>query len=209
MIGERFGRLTVMRESEPYVSPGGRVRPRWLCLCDCGIEKVIVVGSLKSGLTKSCGCLVKENTVKRNTTHGNTSHHLWSVYKGMIQRCTNEKSPNFKYYGGRGITVDPEWVQSFESFVDHIGNRPTLEHSIDRIKNESGYEPGNVRWATKSQQVWNRGLDSRNKTGMSGVFYREDRNKYEVYLSNEYIGSYDTIEKAKLIRSEHEQSILR
>jgi hypothetical protein len=71
----------------------------------------------------------------------------------MIIRCTNPKHPNWKNYGGRGISVCDEWRHSFKAFLAHIGPRPSSEHSLDRYPNNDGnYEPGNVRWATRSQQ---------------------------------------------------------
>ena len=70
----------------------------------------------------------------------------------MIQRCTNPKDAGYDLYGGRGINVHPEWKNSFTAFLDHVGRRPTRAHSLDRIDNERGYEPGNVRWATAAEQ---------------------------------------------------------
>lgn len=74
----------------------------------------------------------------------------------MIQRCYNRRLPNFDDYGGRGITVCREWLDSFEAFFSHVGPRPTDRHSLDRIQNDKGYEPGNVQWATRTTQSRNR-----------------------------------------------------
>jgi hypothetical protein len=74
----------------------------------------------------------------------------------MIQRCTNPKFKQFKDYGGRGISLYPEWQVSFQRFIDHIGPRPSKHHSVDRIDNSKGYEPGNVRWATSKEQTVNK-----------------------------------------------------
>jgi hypothetical protein len=80
--------------------------------------------------------------------------HILSI---MIQRCHNERHPKFHLYGGRGIAVDPAWRAKggFALFFQHIGPRPTPKHSVDRIKNDRGYEPGNVRWATQAEQMAN------------------------------------------------------
>lgn len=75
------------------------------------------------------------------------------AWKAMIQRCTNPKSEKWPLYGGRGISVCPEWRHSYKAFLEHIGPRPSAQHSVDRYPNNDGnYEPGNVRWATRSQQ---------------------------------------------------------
>jgi len=85
------------------------------------------------------------------------AHPGYSCWVGMIQRCTNPKQPNWARYGGRGITVCAEWVASYEAFMEHIGPRPGPDSSIDRIDNDGNYEPGNVRWATRSEQQRNKG----------------------------------------------------
>ncbi len=79
------------------------------------------------------------------------TYHSWS---GMIQRCTNPNSPTWRHYGGRGITVCGRWL-TFDAFLTDMGTRPDgLE--LDRIDNDGNYEPGNCRWATRSEQLLNR-----------------------------------------------------
>jgi hypothetical protein len=89
----------------------------------------------------------------------------------MKNRCLSQKSGSWKLYGGRGISVYSEWVKSFDSFYDYIGARPSKECSLDRIDNNGNYEPGNVRWATRSTQGINRRKPI-NKSGVTGVYYR-------------------------------------
>lgn len=74
----------------------------------------------------------------------------------MIERCTNPKMPNFERYGARGIEVCEKWRKSFIAFFSDVGERPSAKHSIDRIDNAKGYVPGNVRWATITQQARNK-----------------------------------------------------
>lgn len=84
--------------------------------------------------------------------------HIVDILKGAKSRCENPNVPNYRHYGGRGIRFSPEWrgVTGARRFLEHIGPRPSREHTLDRIDNERGYEPGNVRWATRSQQNLNR-----------------------------------------------------
>lgn len=80
----------------------------------------------------------------------------YEAWKNMIRRCSDPRVRGWPNYGGRGIAVCAEWRQSFAAFLAHIGPRPTNQHSLDRIKNDGNYEPGNVRWATQAEQVCNR-----------------------------------------------------
>jgi len=143
LIGERFGLLLVVRE----VSRERRGRMLH-CACDCGNSRIIPASRLRIG-AKSCGCLRK--------THGEAhSTPEYISWQGMIQRCHNPNSSSYSLYGERGISVCDEWRSSFKSFLDHVGRKPSRQHSLDRIDNSHGYEPGNVRWATPSQQQRNK-----------------------------------------------------
>lgn len=82
-----------------------------------------------------------------------TEYNIWT---GIKQRCLNPKTESFRFYGARGITVCDEWRDSFDAFYLHIGPRPSLDHSVDRIDNDGNYQPGNVRWATPDIQMGNR-----------------------------------------------------
>ena len=148
MPGQRFGRLLVLRRG----AKNSRGCATWLCVCDCGSERLAETNGLKSGCIKSCGCLRREQLIKRNTKHGDCNSPEHRSWMGMIQRCTNPKDAAYDRYGGRGINVHPEWKSSFTAFLDHVGRRPTRAHSLDRIDNDRGYEPGNVRWATAAEQ---------------------------------------------------------
>jgi len=90
------------------------------------------------------------------TRHGGTKWPEYAVWNTMNARCTNPKNENYPRYGGRGIRVVPEWADSFARFIADVGRRPSDAHSIDRINNDGNYEPGNVRWATSTEQARNR-----------------------------------------------------
>ena len=159
MIGQQFGRLTVIEAAAPHVEPRGRHHRMWLCRCACGTEKEIYHQSLVRGLTRSCGCLRRETTVARTQTHGHSKKGNWSAtyrsWSGMITRCTSEGHDKFSYYGGRGITVCDRWSSSFENFLADMGECPPA-HSIDRVDVNGNYEPGNCRWATRTEQLRNK-----------------------------------------------------
>ncbi len=156
-ISVRYGRLTVLREVKSQ-------RRSLLCLCDCGVEKVIRLSTLVSGSTKSCGCLKHEKAVEAGKTlnlnhgelRGRTASPEYKAWQHIKERCFKSSCSEFKNYGARGITICPRWVDLFTNFLDDVGRRPSPQHSIDRIDNTKGYEPGNCRWATPSQQSNNR-----------------------------------------------------
>lgn len=79
-------------------------------------------------------------------------YQIWAAIK---QRCFNKKHPKYKNYGGRGITMHPAWAESYMAFFEHVGPRTSDQHTLDRIDNDGSYVPGNVRWATRTEQMRN------------------------------------------------------
>lgn len=151
LTGQRFGRLVVI---EQYKSLNGHTR--WLCQCDCG-EKTIVHGnSLKSGNTKSCGCISLENKQSYGT-HKMSKTAIFHVWLTMKQRCNNPNSKSFNQYGARGISVCKEWEDDFSSFYEwSIANGYKENLTIDRIDNDGNYEPSNCRWVDHFVQANNK-----------------------------------------------------
>jgi hypothetical protein len=153
-LGVRFGRLVVIGES----LPGPYRARRLLVRCDCGTEKTVWLVNLVGGDTKSCGCLQQE-WVAEQRARGEERAKIpeYRAWAQMIHRCTNPRNKNWKGYGGRGITVCPEWQNDYLAFLNHVGQRPGPKYSLDRYPNNDGnYEPGNVRWATAKEQMNNR-----------------------------------------------------
>ena len=152
LVGKRYGRLVVLLLA-PKLSPGDVIR--WLCLCDCGNEAVVSRLELRSGDTKSCGCLGSESKKTIALKHGHTRNGHSPEYRAwyaMRRRCSEKKNVGYANYGGRGISFAKRW-EIFENFFADMGPKPSASHSLDRIDNDGNYEPGNCRWATKNEQM--------------------------------------------------------
>lgn len=150
-ISQKFWRWTILRELSPQ-----RGHRRVKCQCECGTVKSRNLQSIRSGLSRSCGCL-RSDAVKRHGMWKSTEYTIWSQMK---QRCYNQRSPSYHKYGARGIGVCKRWKASFAAFLEDMGNRPSMAHTLDRFPNNNGnYEPGNCRWATIDQQAQNKRPD--------------------------------------------------
>jgi hypothetical protein len=173
LSGRVFGKLTVLEERLP------RTRPKkWFCQCECGKIKAINHGNLVSGSTKSCGCFKKAFISEAITTHGGRNTSLYRVFSSMHTRCSNPKSQNYQYYGGKGIQVCPEWTSfaPFQEWANKAGYSPDL--TLDRKYSNKDYSPENCRWVTSTIQNRNREKQKETSSKYIGVSWNTHKQKW-------------------------------
>ena len=137
----------------------------------------------------------------------NLDHPLYTTWRGMIDRCHYVKDKEYHRYGARGIYVCNLWKISFREFIRDMGNKPTQEHTLDRINGEKGYYKGNCRWATPYEQAWNKKKLITNSSGTVGVtFYKgRFRASITVYRKKYNLGTFNTLEEAIEARKKAER----
>lgn len=151
LTGQQFGRLTVVERAK---NEGREVR--WLCKCECGNYCVVLRSDLRTGQTRSCGCLKSENSRNMLTSHGMTGTRLYKIWANMKRRCYSPKSQRYKHYGAKGIRVCDEWKNNFKNFAKWAYENGYTENlTLDRIDINKNYEPSNCRWATWKEQGQN------------------------------------------------------
>lgn len=203
LVGKVFGRLTVLGESGR--SERGSVL--WDCSCQCGNSCKVISSSLNSNLITSCGCLYKESRKTCNRKHGKSKSREYNAWAAAKQRCYYKKHDFYADYGGRGITMCEQWINSFETFYKDMGDCPQ-GMSIERVDFNGNYCPENCKWDTASNQGYNTRISSNNKSGKSGVHWHKVTSKWaaQIGLENEsiHLGVFENLEDAIAAREEAE-----
>ena len=204
MLDKRFERLTVIGEA----GQDKWNQCLWECQCDCGNIIITTGYGLRSGRTKSCGCLKIDLLNERSRIHGMTGTATYSSWAQMVQRCNNPKATNYQDYGGRGIRIeDSRWLK-FENFFADMGIKPE-GLTLERKNNGLGYSKKNCVWADRTTQARNQRTYKNNKTGAKGVFWHKRDKKYAAYIQADhkmiYLGYFATIPAAAVARKQAEQ----
>lgn len=157
--GDRIGRLLVVGD-EMRPRPDGRNRRYIQCLCDCGERVSVIPYNLGTGDTKSCGCFHRERASEANTIHGGKTSKgptsLYNVWRGMRSRCYNPNAHNYKWYGGKGVSISWEKFSDFEMWAQANGFKKGLQ--LDRNDRDGPYSPDNCWWVTPEDNLLRAGL---------------------------------------------------
>jgi len=158
--GQRFGKLVVVER----MGSSAAKKVLWRCSCDCGGEVTVPSGSLVTGNTQSCGCIIP------NFKHGGTGKGSYNTWRAMMRRCYKQEDKDYPRYGGKGVTVHQSW-HDYETFAKNVGE-PKNDETLDRINTYGNYEPGNCRWASVQVQNRNIRIREKSKSGVIGVRIR-------------------------------------
>lgn len=200
--GEKFSKLTVIRDCGYAYFPKSRPKRRVLCKCECGKEKELTLADVKSGRITSCGCVLSETTKKRMTKHGMRNTRFYQIYLGVKKRCEDTNNKEYHNYGGRGIKS--EFI-SFEHFKDTMFSTYSDDLTIERKDVYGNYSPSNCEWIPMNQQNWNK-RGSIKYNGIPLMKYCQENNlKYSLVKARIFRGW--SIEKS--ISLQHNDHILK
>jgi len=168
--------------------------------CRCGEEFEGRISDVRGGKKQSCGCIIIPGRKERATKHGLSDHPFYQMWCSIKDRCYNENAEHYHRYGGRGIEMYEPWKNNFQLFYDYLslleGYKEGL--TIDRIKNNQGYSPDNLRWATKHTQTANRRVFENSSSGYKGIYLRGDKYYTDISVNGKrhYLGRHDSIPEA-------------
>lgn len=153
LTGMKFGEWTVLSK----IGSNKHQHIKWKCRCSCGSIGEILTSQLISGQSKCCRECAYKIVGEKNRKHGMSQDRIYKIYSGMKNRCYDENTECFDKYGGRGITICPEWLNDFQAFYDwSMSHGYSDDLTIDRINVYGNYEPNNCRWATNKEQANNK-----------------------------------------------------
>jgi len=197
ITGNKYERLSVIGLAGK--SKAGKYL--WKCVCECGNELTVSGSNLKTGHTRSCGCIGAGG-------HNMSYSPEYMVWHGLKNRCETPSSGGYDNYGGRGIKVQESWSLDFMEFYKDMGPRPTPQHTIERIDSNGDYCKENCIWTDdRSLQTFNQRKRKTNSSGRTGVrLYKDTRWAAEICVKYKQIilGYYDTFEEAVKAREEAE-----
>lgn len=173
---KKFNRWTIKKLLKQTNSLASSI---FLCECDCGVQQKRDITHIIRNESKSCGCYHKDVT----TVHGASRNSTFRRYKSMIKRCdpNNSHIEEYKYWSKKGIRVCDRWLESFENFLEDMGNPPDKSYSLDRIDNDGDYTPENCRWTTSSEQSINQ-RKRPSITGYRNISMNKNKDKYIVAI---------------------------
>lgn len=178
LTGQVFGRLTVIE----YVGSKGANYGLWKCKCECGKETISRLDTLKNGQAKSCGCLTRSGHI--SVTHGLSNHRLYTIYENMKKRCNDPSHKAYHHYGGRGIKICDEWINSVEAFIRDMEDTFKEGLTLERIDVNGDYSPENCKWATRIEQGNNRRNNRLIEVFGETMTLAQATRKYNVSTSN-------------------------
>jgi hypothetical protein len=184
--GEQVGSCIYVMEAKPHICPSGYKKRKAVFQCPrCGKEFEARIDSLRRGDTTSCGCYQLSVASEVHTKHGLRYDPLYFRWEGMIKRCYDPKQQAYKYYGGRGILVYDKWRNdpgAYIKYIKSLANYGEEGLTIDRINNDGNYEPGNLRWTTRSTQSVNQRKYKVNTSGYTGIWWDKESEKYRAAI---------------------------
>lgn len=201
ITGENFGKWTAI---EKDVSTDG---PYWLCICECGCKRSVVIYDLINEKSKSCGCVSSERMANAARTHGMSSTRFIRIWRTMLRRCYETKFPQYDNYGGRGIIVCEDW-HDFNNFKNDMFDTYNDWLSIDRIDVNGNYCKENCRWVNYSTQAYNKRKVNTNTSGRTGVSFHNKMKKWAAKITKDkkqiHLGYYNEFEDAVKARESAE-----
>lgn len=207
-FGDRYSKFTVISEIDPYIKKNGDRDRKVRCLCDCGNTKDVLLRSLRSGGTTSCGCAQKEAVSLLMKTHGLSKTRQYQIWENVVARCTNPNSPSYLNYGGKGVTLCDDW-KIFSNFWEDMQDTYQENLTLDRIDVKGGYSKDNCRWVDSSVQGYNKDIQMKSSTGCCGVYeYNSKNSPYYAAIGKDgvthILGRFATLEEAIVVRKQAE-----